>query len=266
MPIIVNSLLAKRLYDWIFGPAELTGISALIAGQASERQQALAHSIPANRIETIPNGIDPAERGQISMSGSFRRRHGMDLKRPLVLFLGRINRKKGTDMLIEAFAMLDGLDAQLAIVGPDDGQLAEVQRLIADYQLGDRVILPGLLSGPDVLAALHDADVFVLPCRADTFPFVIIEACLAGTPMVITDRCEIAHLVQDRVADVVPFDATAFAAAMERLLTDRERHARYQASCEVVLRDTFSIGTVVDRLVALYERVIAEKREKEANE
>jgi glycosyltransferase involved in cell wall biosynthesis len=78
--------------------------------------------------------------------------------------------------------------------------------------------------------------------------------------MVITDRCEIAHLVQDRVADVTPFDAAAFAAAMQRLLTDRERYARYQTNCPAVMADTFSIQAVGDQLETLYQRVIAEKK------
>jgi glycosyltransferase involved in cell wall biosynthesis len=262
LPIIVNSFWAKRVYDWLFGRLEIGGISALIALQESERKQALAHGIQESRIEIIPNGIDPRKREQLPEPGAFRRRFGLAPDRPVILFLGRINKKKGTDMLVDAFARLAGSTAQLAIVGPDDGQLAQVLSLIREHHLDGRVVLPGLLAGPDVLAAFQDADLFVLPCRADTFPVAIMEACLVGTPMVITDRCEIAHLVQDRVADVVPFDADAFAAAMQRLLTDRERHERYRANCQAVLADTFSIEAVVDRLEAVYRRVAAEQRQR----
>ena len=125
-----------------------------------------------------------------------------------------------------------------------------------------------LIAGPEgglrrrALAALQDADLFVLPCRADTFPFVIVEACLAGTPMVITDRCEMAHLVRGRVADVVPFEAEAFADAMGALLTDRERRERYRANSEGLLTDAFSVEAVVDRLEAVYARIIAEQERR----
>jgi glycosyltransferase involved in cell wall biosynthesis len=261
LPIIVNSFWIKRVYDWLFRHMELEGIGALIALQESERQQALAHGIPEDRIEIIPNGIEPLGLAQLPEPGSFRHRFGFALDRPLILFLGRINRKKGTDMLVEAFARLKGADVQLAIAGPDDGQLTEVKDLVRQYHLDDRVILPGLLSGQDVMAAFQDADLFVLPCRADTFPVTIMESCLAGTPMIVTDRCEIAHLVQDRVADVVPFDADMFAAAIEQLLTDRERYERYRANTQAVIADTFSIEAVVDRLEAVYERVIAERQQ-----
>ncbi|MBK8934857.1 MAG: glycosyltransferase family 4 protein [Chloroflexi bacterium] len=155
------------------------------------------------------------------------------------------------------------LDAQLAIVGPDDGQLQEVKDLIHYFELEDKVVLPGLLSGDDVTAAFQDADLFVLPCRTDTFPMAMIESCQAGTPMVITNCCEIAHLVADRVADVVPFDAEQFAVAMASLLTDEARYQRYQVNTVQVMADTFSVQVVVDKLEALYRRVIEENANKQ---
>ncbi len=260
IPIIVNSFAVKRVYDRLLGRQEIDGLSALIAGQESERQQAIGLGVPEHRIEIIPNGIDPAERKNVPPTGTFRRRYGIPDNLRLILFLARINRKKGTDMLVEAFAQMSSPDAHLAIVGPDDGQLDEVKALIRQHQLDTRVTLTGLLEGEDVMAAFQDADLFVLPCRTDTFPMTVIEACQANTPMLITDRCEIAHLVYERVADVTPFDAAAFAAAMQRLLTDDERYARYQAACPAVMADTFSIKAVGDQLETLYERVIAKKR------
>ena len=82
------------------------------------------------------------------------------------------------------------------------------------------------------------------------------------TPMVITDRCGNAHLVKGRVAEVVPFDPEAFTNAMRLLLTDQERYNRYKSNCKAVLQDTFSIQIAVDRLEAVYQRVIQEKAKK----
>ena len=261
MPVIVNTFGIKRAYDRLLGRQELEGLSALIALQERERQQAIALGVPAERIEIIPNGLDLSERAGGCDTGSFRKRFGIPPDQPLILFLGRINEKKGADMLVEAFHRMRGVDAHLAIVGPDDGQQEMVEHLVARYSLQPRVTFTGLLQGVDVMEAYGDSDLFVLPCRADTFPTTILEACQAGTPMVITDRCESAHLVQDRVADVVPFDAVAFAKAMECLLTDRARYDRYRAACPAVMRDTFSLETTVDRLESLYERVVAERAE-----
>jgi glycosyltransferase involved in cell wall biosynthesis len=261
MPIIVNSFWVKHLYDLLLGRRETRGLSALVALQESERQQALAHNIPSDRIEIIPNGVDLENPTPPPEPGTFRKRHGIAENRPLVLFLARINRKKGTDMLVEAFAKMDpALNAALVIAGPDDGQLPEVLRLIDAFGLKDQVILSGLLSHEEAMSALQDADLFVLPCRTDTFPMAIVEACMLQTPMVITDRCEIADIVRDRVADTPPFDADQFGAAMERLLTDSERARRYRAACPAMLRGNFSLKGVVDRLEELYRRVIRENK------
>ncbi len=214
LPIIVNSFVLKRLYDRLLGNQEFKGMNALIALQEAERIKAVERGIPDSLIEIIPNGIDLSEQRELPEKGEFRNRFSIPLENPLILFLGRINRKKGTDMLVKAFAKLDNNDAILAIVGPDDGQLTEVISLIKEYRIKDRVILTGLLTGKDVLGALQDADLFVLPCRTDTYPTTIMEACLTNTPMVITDGCEIAYLVKDRVAEVVPFDIQAFASGV----------------------------------------------------
>jgi glycosyltransferase involved in cell wall biosynthesis len=192
--------------------------------------------------------------------GAFRNRLGIPSETPLILFLGRINKKKGADMLVEAFGKMQNRSVHLVIAGPDDGQLAEVQSLIQKYGLQERVSLPGLVTGHEVLAAFRDSDLFVLPCRADTFPVVMMESCLAGTPMVITDRCEIAHLVKDRVSEVVPFDAGLFAQAIDTLLADRQKYGQYKANCSQIIADTFSIQAVADQLETIYQRAIAEKR------
>ncbi len=256
LPVVVNSFAVKRLYDRVFGQAELSSLAAVVVGQDSERQQALARGVPPEKIEIIYNGLDVKPDAPLPEPGAFRQRFGLANTVPLVLFLARINRKKGADMLIEAFVRLKTPQVQLMIAGPDDGQLPEILRLIEKYRLQDRVVLPGLLSGSHVDAAFRDADLYVLPCRTDTFPQTIVESCNAGTPMVITDTCESAYLVKDRIGDVVPFDADALAAAIDRLLTDRPRYQRYQTNCPAVMEDTFSIRRTVDQLEALYQRVL----------
>ena len=266
LPIVVNSLAIKRLYDRFLAGQELSGLSALVALQESERLQAIEHGVPYDRIQIIPNGVDITEREKLPEPGAFRGKYGLKKRQPIILFLARINKKKGTDMLVEAFAKMgESHDACLVIAGPDDGQLSEVRQLVRKFGLEKRVIFTGLLSFQQVLEAFQDADLFVLPCRTDTFPMAIVEACLTETPMVITDRCEIAHIVKDRVADVVPFDAPLFAKAMSDLLSSRERRELYKRNCMEVLEGAFSLKAVGDRVEALYRRIVAEFHSKSRN-
>jgi glycosyltransferase involved in cell wall biosynthesis len=259
LPIVVNSFWVKRIYDRFFEKMELDGVSGLIALFDGERQMAIQKGIAPERIEMIPNGIDISKRDSLPERGTFRKKYGLSEDRPLILFLARINKMKGADMLVEAFAQMQNADAQLAIVGPDDGHLSEVKSVIDHYKLSERILLPGLLSGSDVLTAFVDADLFVLPSRVDTFPMAMVEACLAGTPMVVTENCGIANLVRGQVADVVPFDAEAFSKAMDMLLNDKEKYALYKTNTKKMLEETFSVDVIVNRIEDLYHRVVDEK-------
>ena len=68
-----------------------------------------------------------------------------------------------------------------------------------------------------------------------------------------------AELVKGRTAEVTPFEAGRFAQAMEELLEDGEKYGRYRANCREMLRDTFSLRAVVDRLEEIYRRAASEK-------
>lgn len=259
LPVTGSTLGLKHIYDSIFKQSELKHIRALIALEKSEYRHAIDAGIAADRISVIPNGIDPQQREKLPPKGLFRKRLNLANDRPVILFLGRINRIKGVDMLVNSFALLNRPDVQLVIAGPDDGQLAEVLGLVRQHGLTDRVIFTGLLSGDDVLSAFQDADLFVLSSRYDAFPTTIIESCLVGIPMVVTDRCAISDLVKDSIGEVVPFEAKAFADAMNLLLSDQERYQRYKRNTQKVLMETFSIGAAVDKIEAVYQSVLNKK-------
>ncbi len=242
LPIKISSFFLKRVYDRFLGQMELDGIRCIIALQESERLQAIAHGVPEDRIEVMPNGIDTHERNNLPTKGVFRQRYNINSDTPLILFVGRINKIKGTDMLIKAFSLMRNPTAHLVIVGPDDGQNKEVISLIKHHSLNSSVTITGLVSDEEKKAAFVDADIYVLPSRSDAFPTTIMESCLMGIPMVITDRCEIAPILKNKVAEVVPFDAQAFADAMRLLLTDKERYESYKSNTQAVVTDTFSIS------------------------
>jgi glycosyltransferase involved in cell wall biosynthesis len=258
LPVILNTLLIKHLYDRLLGSYELRRLSYLIATQESEMKQALNRGIPAEKIKIIRNGLraDYGVSWPENHKRGIREKFNLPLDRPIILFLGRVNKKKGADMLIEAFSMMELPAPILVIAGPDDGHLYELIKMVDRLGLKDRVFFTGLLCPEDVSMAYQEAEIFVLPCRADTFPMTIIEACQAQLPMVVTDTCEVADLIKDRIADIVPFDAKAFSSAMTGLLLDRQRYSRYQENCIQMMQDTFSIETEVNKLEILYHEIL----------
>lgn len=257
LPQIVSSIRLKQLFDGLFLKPLLKNVTVFIAGQPAEEQQIIKAGGQANRIQIVPNGLNVSHYAGQAYHGRFRAKYQIEPNEQIILFLARINRKKGTDLLVEAYTKLPEplrRQTKLVIAGPDDGQLAEVQTLVKHRQLQDRVIFTGLLAGDDVHAAHADADVFVLPCRVDTFPMAILEACRAGTPMVVTETCEIADILADKVAFIVPVEPAAIAHGMAEVLQNSSLRQRYQRGAQELMQSAFSIEAVGQKLEDIYHQ------------
>ncbi|MGB2727285.1 MAG: glycosyltransferase family 4 protein [Halobacteriota archaeon] len=116
----------------------------------------------------------------------------------MLLFLGRIHKRKGIDFLIKSFSELtrEMPDVVLVIVGPD-GYKIEVEKLIKTLNLGNRVKLMGYVDEKDKLSAYTDADVLVYPAIHEIFGLVPFKAMMCGTPIIVTDDCGCGELVRE---------------------------------------------------------------------
>ncbi|MCB9140018.1 MAG: glycosyltransferase [Caldilineaceae bacterium] len=265
LPHIVSSIRLKQMFDSVFLGSLLSKIDAFLALQQAELQQIVAAGGDPELVHIVPNGLATQSTLKPEVIIDFKRRLQIPDNRQVILFLGRINRKKGTDILIRSFDAIPEerrKSLHLVIVGPDDGQLGEVNALIEQYQLREQVTLPGLLSGNEIQASYGIADLFILPCRTDTFPVTIIEACRAGVPMVVTETCEIADLIENRAATITPVDPKAIADAMVRTLDDSDLRAMYAAGAQELMDTVFSIEAVGDALEKIYTQVLEESRSR----
>ena len=165
---------------------------------ATEEEMRLARPrIFGTRAVVVPLGIDPDEYA-LPPRGRFRAVHPRIGDRPVVVFLGRLDAKKGLDIVVRAFSdvIRGGRDAHLVIAGPDDGMRARIERWIDAHGLRERATLTGMVTGPDKLALLADADLFVLPSWSESFGIAVIEAMACGLPVAISDRVSVGRAVE----------------------------------------------------------------------
>jgi glycosyltransferase involved in cell wall biosynthesis len=143
--------------------------------------------VDADRITVLPTGVAPRPVTPAEVA-TFRARHGVDAADPTVLFVGRVNREKGVDLLIAAFAgLLAGEPrARLVLVGAVY-ERPWLDRLLTGHGVAHRVVRTGQLPPGEVAAAYAAADVFAFPSRTDTQGLVLQEAALAGVPVVLVD-------------------------------------------------------------------------------
>lgn len=127
----------------------------------------------------------------------------------LVLFLSRIQEKKGCDLLIAAFAQVARQDASLHLVmaGPDQqGWAATLQAQAKKLGIAERISWPGMLQGDMKWGAFYAAEVFVLPSHQENFGIVVAEALACGKPVLISNKVNIWREIEADAAGFVDTD------------------------------------------------------------
>lgn len=213
----------KAMYDTLVAKHILNDASVLFFNAAGERDEAAVLQLRAPSV-IIPHGIDVESFAHLPPRGAFRKMYLNDFDGMLLLYLGRLNAKKGLDILIQAMTRVREKfsNVRLALVGAGDPPefAAQVEAWIRDAGLQNEIVMPGLQMGDAKLAALADADIFVLASQQENFSFAMFEAMASHVPVVISDTLNFAPQVERLHAGrVVPRTARAFADAVLELIT-----------------------------------------------
>ncbi len=200
--------------------------------------------LPAGKVETIHYGLDelPEAWGE-NPSGD------VPHEATIVLSTSRLTEQKGIDVAIRALASLPG-DVVLVVLG-EGPQRSSLEALARELGVESRVFLPGRV--PDVAAWLRRASVYVQPARWEGFGLGVLEAMLAGLPVVASDVSSLPELVVDgETGYLVPPDEPGPLA--ERIAAALEQRSLGAAGAERARRE-FSVARMADRTAALYAEI-----------
>jgi glycosyltransferase involved in cell wall biosynthesis len=256
--------MARIALDKVIGEGLVKKASQVIVLTCAEAEQYRAMGVPEEKIAIIPNGIDLESYIDLPSRGTFRSKFSANDDDRVILFLGRIHKIKGIDLLVKACAHLFDRfnNLSLAIVGSDDGYLGELKQMLGKMKIiAKNVWLTGPLYGRDKLEAYVDADVFVLPSRYETFPNVVLEAYACSKPVVASDVESISDIVIHGKTGLL-FSAgnvDDLESMISRVLTNPEEAEEMGHRARRFVEDEFSIDKVVDSLEALYEKVLEEQ-------
>ncbi|MBI4159828.1 glycosyltransferase [Candidatus Wolfebacteria bacterium] len=266
-PLAMKKAFVKRLYNFFIEKRNLGDAAAIHFTSERELLEYRAQGFPLRRAIVIPNGVDPME--SEDSARSLRGRWEISPSAKIVLFLSRLNWKKGLDTLIPAFYKVkrEYGNIVLALVGGDDeGYGAWVKSQITNHrlQIGKDVIFTDMLTGADKMAAYRDASVFVLPSYSENFGMAVVEAMQNGLPVVITDTVGIApSILEAKAGIVVKKDAVAVAAAILELLKNEEEAKKMGERGQELVRKEFLMPAVADKFIEEYERLIEDYGRKE---
>jgi glycosyltransferase involved in cell wall biosynthesis len=246
--------LAKhRLQKQVYGPVAVRPLVAdadvVVLTTVLEQERLVTYGATAPTA-VVPLPVQAPDAGD---GAGFRERHGIPADAVVVLFLSRLDVKKGLDVLVAAMATLSGV--WLVVAGSGDPEVeAELTRSLVATDLGSRTVRTGFITGAEKDAAFAAADVFALPSRNENFGIVVVEAMAAGLPVVISDETYLHGAVSAAGAGAVCVteDVASCQDALRPLVADRERRVEAGRRAVVLAEERFSPGAATAAMADVY--------------
>lgn len=225
--------------------------------------QAFFHA-PPEKIDVIPNGVNPHQddRWNPDQLAAGRARYAAS-DQQIVFAVGRLVHEKGFHLLVEAvpYVLSEFPDTQFVIAGrgPEATNLAQqAERLGVAFQ----VHFPGFISDEERDLLYHIAACAVFPSLYEPFGIVALEAMAAGCPVVVTEVGGLREVVRHGKTGVTtyPDDVHSLAWGILHTLRNPEMATARATEARQVVRREFNWDTVAAKTIALYQRVLEERR------
>lgn len=226
-----------------------------------EKDEAAALQIKAP-AHIIPLGIDLALFDHLPDREVFHRKFPETRGKQIILFLSRLDPKKGLELLLEAFARLrmENHDIHLVIAGGGpEGYADKLRNLASQLSIAGNTTWAGQLDGELKLSALAAATLFVLPSRSENFGIALLEAMAAGLACISTKEVALAKDAGDAVLRTEP-DPQSLSNHLVRVLAVEEERRQLGSRAAIFARDNYSLSVTGRRLNDLYLGITSNRR------
>lgn len=180
----------------------------------------------------------------------------------ILLFLSRIDLKKGLELLLAATALITQTRNDFVLFIAGDGEedyKAQLKQRSFELKIDDNIIWGGFLSGIPKLAAMAAADIFVLPSYSENFGIAVVEAMAAGLPVIISDQVGIHNEIDTAKAGIVTkCDSDILSSSIQQLLNNNQLCQEMGQNGQRLAQEQFSLEAMSDGLIQLYRQVISD--------
>ncbi|MBI5305988.1 glycosyltransferase [Candidatus Wolfebacteria bacterium] len=274
-PLQKKSSFIKKLFLFLFVRRDLKNASALHFTAEKEKEEYLKSGLPLKKAIIIPNSFDTDdyeirnEYEHTKLRKDFREKFMIETDKKIVLFLSRLNWKKGLDTLIPAFAEVIKKESRavLVLAGPNENNYKkEIENMLRNTKLyentknNNKIIFTGMLLGDDKIAAYCESDVFVLPSYSENFGMAVIEAMAAEKPVVITKGVGISNEVEKAGAGiVVEKNVEQIAEAILKVLENPQLGKEMGQRGKKLIEKEFSSEKVAEKWIKEYNNLTIDR-------
>jgi len=237
----------ERWFRWIFPitPLIWEGAARVVAVSEHTRKLALKHY--SVNIDVIPNGVDTAQftPGKITCN-----------EIPRIVFAGRLMEQKNPLLLVRILARLRHLSWICVMLG--DGPLrSEVEELIIQHQLGDRISLEGWVNPEIVLQEFAQSDILLMPSRSEGLPVVGVQALASGLVIVASKVGGFMDLVDEGKNGYLldPDDEDSFVNSLAVLLASEQKMQTYKIE-SVKKAKLFDLSNIVIQYEKMFRQLV----------
>jgi glycosyltransferase involved in cell wall biosynthesis len=210
-------------------------------------------------VDIVPYAMALPRVDRTVFTARFRQAYPQLRSKQILLFLSRIDPKKGVDILLQAFQRIHADNPMVALVIVGDGQPEYLRKVKADVRnlgLDESVHFTGFLSGEAKWAAIAAADLYVLPSYSENFGIAVIEAMSGGTPVVVTRGAAVSQFVETAGGGAIA-DCTSdsLSQVILELFGDSHRLRRLSEEAQRSAQ-AWSADSVAARTIGLYAKFV----------
>jgi len=249
---IFLELFAKKIF------ANANGVLYCAAGEQRQSEKwtggSTGHVVPAAMDIKLYEDLPGPELARQSIQGA-------EGEIPIILFLSRINHKKGIEVLIDAAAILASRNREFRVIiagTGTDAYTAQIKGRVQAKNLNNHIHFAGLVRGKEKISLYQRANLLALPTKQENFGLVLTESLAAKTPVITTRGVDIypeleacnGGLIVDRTPET-------FADAIDELISDPERCASMGESGRSWVMQALAPDRLADQFMKIYEQSLA---------
>jgi glycosyltransferase involved in cell wall biosynthesis len=248
-----KSFLVKTAWIRLIEKNNIENAAAIHVTSQTEADELKRFRFRLPKVVYVPNGVDIPHSGTEDDISPLVK-EVID-KKPYLLFIGRINWKKGLDRLIPAIALIK--DVKLVIAGNDEeGYQPGLENLATSSGVRNRIIFAGPAYGNDKAALLKNASIVVLPSYSENFGNSVFEAMAVGCPVIVTPEVGAAEIVAKTDAGLVlSGHPEVLSRGIQELLSNSQLMKEMGARGRQAVRGEFTWDVLARQMENIYQDI-----------